>query len=76
MASATTLFVLRGIVQHWPAFSSLQKFTAALLLAGVLMHPVTEIWFEKGVVRDRGRFRAALTWNSLLLIAVVIFTTA
>ena len=76
VASVTTLFVLRGIVQHWPAFSALQKFTAALLLSGVVMHPVTEIWFEKGVVRDRGRFRATLTWNALLMIAVAIFTTS
>jgi hypothetical protein len=74
MALATTLFALRGIAHHWPVYSLPQKFPAVLLLLGLIANPISEIWSKNGAAQDSGRFRLVMSWNSLLLTALVLIS--
>jgi len=48
----------------------LQKFLAVVLLLGVVLNLIIEIWSKNGAAQDSGRFGVVSSWNSLLMTVV------
>jgi hypothetical protein len=74
LALSTTLVVVLEVAHHWACYCALQKFIATVLVAGVVLNPVQEIRAVKRGASDSKRLRAAVSWNSLLAMALILFT--
>jgi hypothetical protein len=52
----------------------MNKFSTAVLLVGVVLNPIQEIWAVKRGASDSRQLRAAVSWNAILMIAALLFT--